>query len=164
MAEKENKVTPIEKVKYEGHVLNPQANSKAFAEFEFRPIDQLRWLKKEDGSISYVSDVALLLNSERIINEIGEANYNLLVRSFGMPSKRYAKGNFDDDLLLQSVKSRFIQTPSELRAWQDQWVEIAAGFEAEVNKRAKEQKEAAIASKAAELAQRGQAATPVQTE
>ena len=38
MAEKENKVTPIEKVKYEGHVLNPQANSKAFAEFEFRPI------------------------------------------------------------------------------------------------------------------------------
>lgn len=86
---------------------------------ELRPIDLLRWEELPDGSFRYISDVELLLNEERLINVLGEDNYRHMVASMAIPSKTYTQGSFDDDLLMSSVKSRYIQTPSELSAWVD---------------------------------------------
>lgn len=84
---------------------------------EVRPIDLLRWEELPDGSIRYVSDVTLLLNEERIVNDLGEDTYRNMVRSMSMPSKTYTAGAYDDKELLKTVKSRYIQKPSEMSAW-----------------------------------------------
>ena len=83
-----------------------------------RPIDQLRFVAELDGSIRFVSDATLLLNEQRIINDIGEDNYRNFIRELQVnPSSPYKDGNFTDEQLMTEVKSRYIQSPSEVREW-----------------------------------------------
>lgn len=83
-----------------------------------RPIDQLRFVKELDGSIRFVSDATLLLNEQRIINDIGEDNYRNFIRELQVnPSSPYKDGNFTDEQLMTEIKSRYIQSPSEVREW-----------------------------------------------
>lgn len=89
-----------------------------------RPIDTLVCRENADGSIRYVSDVSLLFNEDRIINDIGEDNFRALIRSMqDIPSSPYYDANLTDDQLIETVKSRYIQSPSEVRAWVEQMVD-----------------------------------------
>lgn len=83
-----------------------------------RPIDDLRFQVEENGSIRYVSDTTLLLNEKRIIEDIGEDAYKMFVRSLrDAPSSPYRSGNFTDDQLFTQIKSKYCQSPSEVREW-----------------------------------------------
>lgn len=83
-----------------------------------RPIDQLRFVEELDGSIRFVSDATLLLNEQRIINDIGEDNYRNFIRELQVnPSSPYKDGDFTDEQLMTEIKSRYIQSPSEVREW-----------------------------------------------
>jgi hypothetical protein len=83
-----------------------------------RPIDELRFTEELDGSIRFISDATLLLNEQRIINDIGEDNYRNFIRELQVnPSSPYKGGNFTDEQLMTEVKSRYIQSPSEVREW-----------------------------------------------
>ena len=83
-----------------------------------RPIDDLRFQSEENGSIRYVSDTTLLLNEKRIIEDIGEDAYKMFIRSLrDAPSSPYRSGNFTDDQLFTQIKSKYCQSPSEVRAW-----------------------------------------------
>lgn len=83
-----------------------------------RPIDQLRFVEELDGSIRFVSDATLLLNEQRIINDIGEDNYRNFIRELQVnPSSPYKDGNFTDEQLMTEIKSRYVQSPSEVREW-----------------------------------------------
>lgn len=83
-----------------------------------RPIDDLRFQKEEDGSIRYVSDTTLLLNEKRIIEDIGEDAYKMLIRSLrDAPLSPYKTGNFTDEQLFTHIKSKYCQSPSEVREW-----------------------------------------------
>lgn len=83
-----------------------------------RPIDDLRFQVEEDGSIRYVSDTTLLLNEKRIIEDIGEDAYKMFIRSLrDAPSSPYRSGNFTDDQLFTQIKSKYCQSPSEVREW-----------------------------------------------
>lgn len=121
---------------------------------EIRPIDLLRYQVLSDGSYRVLSDAQLLLNQERIVNEIGEDNYNKIVRSMGMPSKVYAPGKYTDSELLKYQKSRYIQTASEMSAWVDSLVgegesirdSVVAAREAAIQEEIKKQAEAEIKS------------------
>lgn len=119
---------------------------------ELRPIDLLRWEEMSDGSLRYVSDVTLLLNEDRIINDLGEDAYRNMVRSMSMPSKTYTSGAYDDDALLDSVKSRYIQKPSELSAWMASIVDRGEQIISEVRSAREAAEAAAIEAKAKELA------------
>lgn len=92
-----------------------------FSNSEFitvRPIDQLRFVEELDGSIRFVSDATLLLNEQRIINDIGEDNYRNFIRELQVnPSSPYKDGNFTDEQLMTEIKSRYVQSPSEVREW-----------------------------------------------
>lgn len=93
---------------------------------ESRPIDSLNFVEQEDGSIRVVSDVTLLFNMERLQEVLGEDNIRSLIRSMQTnPKSPYSDGRFTDDQLLQQVKSRYIQHPSEIRAWMEQLVDEA---------------------------------------
>lgn len=83
-----------------------------------RSIDDLRFQVEEDGSIRYVSDTTLLLNEKRIIEDIGEDAYKMFIRSLrDAPLSPYRSGNFTDDQLFTQIKSKYCQSPSEVRAW-----------------------------------------------
>ena len=81
-----------------------------------QPIESLRFYADEDGCIRMNSDVNLLMNAERIRNQIGEENYLNIVRSI-QPSRSPYKQKLDDDALISTLKSRYLQSPAEVDAW-----------------------------------------------
>lgn len=96
-------------------ILNVLANSEFIT---VRPIDELRFVEELDGSIRFVSDATLLLNEQRIINDIGEDNYRNFIRELQVnPSSPYKNSNFTDEQLMTEIKSRYVQSPSEVREW-----------------------------------------------
>lgn len=96
-------------------ILNTLANSEFLT---VRPIDELRFVQELNGSIRFVSDTTLLLNEQRIINDIGEDNYRNFIRELQVnPSSPYKGGNFTDEQLMTEIKSRYVQSPSEVREW-----------------------------------------------
>lgn len=96
-------------------ILNTLANSEFLS---VRPIDEMRFVTEQNGSVRFVSDATLLLNEQRIINDIGEDNYRNFIRELQVnPSSPYKDGNFTDEQLMIEIKSRYIQSPSEVREW-----------------------------------------------
>lgn len=96
-------------------ILNLLANSEFI---KVRPIDEMRFVTEQNGSIRFVSDATLLLNEQRIINDIGEDNYRNFIRELQVnPSSPYKDGNFTDEQLMTEIKSRYVQSPSEVREW-----------------------------------------------
>jgi hypothetical protein len=105
---------------------NADATINNTAVVESRPIDSLNFIEQEDGSIRVVSDVTLLFNMERLQETLGEDNIRSLIRAMQTnPKSPYSDGRFTDDQLLQQIKSRYIQHPSEIRAWMEQLVDEA---------------------------------------
>ncbi len=96
-------------------ILNVLANSEFIT---VRPIDELRFVEELNGSVRFVSDATLLLNEQRIINDIGEDNYRNFIRELQVnPSSPYKDANFTDEQLMIEIKSRYVQSPSEVREW-----------------------------------------------
>lgn len=81
-----------------------------------QPIESLRFYTDEDGCVHMNSDVNLLMNAERIRNQIGEENYLNIIRSI-QPSRSPYKRKLDDDALISTLKSRYLQSPAEVDAW-----------------------------------------------
>ena len=99
----------------EKSILNTLANSEFLT---VRPIDELRFVTEQNGSIRFVSDATLLLNEQRIINDIGEDNFRNFIRELQVnPASPYKDGNFTDEQLMTEIKSRYVQSPSEVREW-----------------------------------------------
>lgn len=80
------------------------------------PVERLRYIKDDDGVVHYVSDVNLLMNAERLRSQIGEESYLNLIRGI-QPKKSPYDDKYTDEQLFTAIKSRFIQTPSEVLAW-----------------------------------------------
>lgn len=96
-------------------ILSTLANSEFIT---VRPIDEMRFVEELNGSIRFVSDATLLLNEQRIINDIGEDNYRNFIRELQVnPSSPYKDSNFTDEQLMTEIKSRYVQSPSEVREW-----------------------------------------------
>lgn len=129
VASEDTVLVSVKQLEYEGLQLNPFDGEKNFSEVEIKPIDQLRWVQMDDGSWKYCSDVQLLLNEKRIVTELGASNWNKIVQSIGAPSQKYKPGQYSDEDLLRTVKSRYLQTPSEVRSWLESWKMDAIEFE-----------------------------------
>lgn len=91
-----------------------------------RPIDDLIRRENADGSYRVVSDVTLLFNEDRLLNDLGEDNLRNLVRSMQVnPASPYVDLGLSDEQLMETVKSRYLQSPSEVRGWLEQLVDKA---------------------------------------
>lgn len=100
-----------------------------------QPIESLRFYTDEDGCIRMNSDVNLLMNAERIRNQIGEENYLNIIRSI-QPSRSPYKQKLDDDALISTLKSRYLQSPAEVDAWMASLDQRYQDMVAEVNRAA----------------------------
>lgn len=101
-------------------MLNPKFDDKNSVFVSPRAFDDLRWIPEDsenpDPAMSLISDVRILLNSERIINTLGEDVYRSLVNSMVPKKSPYQDSNLPDDALF-NVKPRHCQEHSEIRAW-----------------------------------------------
>lgn len=118
------------------NVLNILSNSEFIT---VRPIDEMRFVNDLDGSVRFVSDATLLLNEQRIINDIGEDNYRNFIRELQVnPSSPYKDSGFTDEQLMTEIKSRYVQSPSEVREWVRDMLDQQENISAEVKAKLEE--------------------------
>jgi hypothetical protein len=115
-----------------------------------RPIDNLIRRENADGSYRVVSDVTLLFNEDRLLNDLGEDNLRNLVRSMQTnPASPYVDLGLSDEQLMETVKSRYLQSPSEVRGWLEQLVDKAEIVHSDYEALVEEVNAAAAAASAA---------------
>ena len=84
------------------------------------PIEDLKQIISKDGVITMVTDQFLLLNAERLRNVLGEDTYRAYIASLSAsPASPLSqlRAKLSDDDLLDSVKDRYIQHPSEVKSY-----------------------------------------------
>lgn len=84
------------------------------------PIHNLQYveLPTEFGfAVRIVSDVSLLFNQKRLANTIGVDEAKAWLTSLNNEFSENLGAKFSDDQLISLVKSRHVQSPSDLRSW-----------------------------------------------
>ncbi len=100
------------------------------------PLDELMYQNVgtgEEPCIKFNSDVFLLFNSDRIQETLGEDVYMKLIKQATPHKTPYAENNFTDDQLFQDIKSRYIQSPAEMRAYMQQLIDSGESLIQEYN-------------------------------
>lgn len=111
---------------------------------------QLSTVNNKDGSITISTDISLIFNQQRLENKITASELREYIQRY-TPNKSVYTAQLDDDTLLSTLKSRHIQSLSEMRAWAEYCMENYDSLikEAEEKAAAEEEKAAAAEEKAA---------------
>nr|QJB21539.1 MAG: internal scaffolding protein [Microvirus sp.] len=106
---------------------------------------QLSTMTLKDGSIVVSSDISLIFNQQRLENKIAVSELREYIQRY-TPNKSVYVAQLDDDTLLSTLKSRHIQSLSEMRAWTEYCMENFDSLIKEAEERARLDAEAAAAS------------------
>lgn len=96
-----------------------------------------------DKCYRYRSDISMLLHAKDTANKIGIEGLRYLSESRRTKTSAIQSqlDQMDDQLLLDTVKSRHLQSPSEILAWSQSLTTIAQDLEASVVSKIREQNE-----------------------
>lgn len=83
---------------------------------------QLATVKDKDGSITISTDVSLIFNQQRLENKLTASELREYIQRY-TPNRSVYTTQLDDDTLLSTLKSRHIQSLSELRSWTEYCME-----------------------------------------
>lgn len=83
---------------------------------------QLATVNNKDGSITISNDISLIFNQQRLENKITASELREYIQRY-TPNKSVYTAQLDDDTLLSTLKSRHIQSLSEMRAWAEYCME-----------------------------------------
>lgn len=83
---------------------------------------QLSTMTLKDGSIVISSDISLIFNQQRLENKLTASELREYIQRY-TPNKSVYTAQLDDDTLLSTLKSRHIQSLSELRSWTEYCME-----------------------------------------
>lgn len=83
---------------------------------------QLSTVKNKDGSITLSTDISLIFNQQRLENKLTANELREYIQRY-TPNKSVYTAQLDDDTLLDTLKSRHIQSLSEMRAWAEYCME-----------------------------------------
>lgn len=83
---------------------------------------QLATVKMKDGSIVISSDITLIFNQQRLENKLTANELREYIQRY-TPNRSVYTAQLDDDTLLSTLKSRHIQSLSEMRAWAEYCME-----------------------------------------
>ena len=97
----------------------------------------------DDKVYRYRSDISMLLHAKDTANKIGIEGLRYLSESRRTKTSAVQSqlDQMDDQLLLDTVKSRHLQSPSEILAWSQSLTAIAQDLEAGVVSKIREQNE-----------------------
>lgn len=115
---------------------------------------QLSTVKGKDGSITISNDITLIFNQQRLENKLTANELREYIQRY-TPNKSVYTAQLDDDILLSTLKSRHIQSLSEMRSWAEYCME---NYDSLI-KEAEENARLAAESAAAESTAAGSAAS-----
>ena len=98
-----------------------------------------------------VSDISLIFDQKRL-NSLSPDSVRSWLNTLQGGTSEPALSGLSDDQLLMFVKSRHIQSPSDLKAWSDHLISIGSDLHADAESVLNEIEEQRIAAKAAEVA------------
>lgn len=109
---------------------------------------QLSTVELKDGSIVVSSDITLIFNQQRLENKLTANELREYIQRY-TPNKSVYTAQLDDDTLLSTLKSRHIQSLSEMRAWAEYCMENFDSLIKEAEENARLASEQAAAEQAA---------------
>lgn len=83
---------------------------------------QLATVNNKDGSITISNDITLIFNQQRLENKLTASELREYIQRY-TPNKSVYTAQLDDETLLNTLKSRHIQSLSEMRAWAEYCME-----------------------------------------
>lgn len=83
---------------------------------------QLSTVVNKDGSIAISTDISLIFNQQRLENKLTASELREYIQRY-TPNRSVYTAQLDDDTLLNTLKSRHIQSLSEMRAWAEYCME-----------------------------------------
>lgn len=83
---------------------------------------QLSTVKCKDASIVISSDISLIFNQQRLENKLTASELREYIQRY-TPNKSVYTAQLDDETLLNTLKSRHIQSLSEMRSWAEYCME-----------------------------------------
>lgn len=83
---------------------------------------QLATFENKDGSITVSNDITLIFNQQRLENKLTANELREYIQRY-TPNKSVYTAQLDDDTLLSTLKSRHVQSLSEMRAWAEYCME-----------------------------------------
>ena len=76
----------------------------------------------ETGVYHYLNDISLLFNQQRLDNRLSATELREMFNRYSPNKSRYL-AQLDDDTLLSTLKSRHIQSLSEIKSWTEYCIE-----------------------------------------
>lgn len=110
-------------------------------------IMQLSTMTLKDGSVVISSDISLIFNQQRLENKLTASELREYIQRY-TPNKSVYTAQLDDETLLSTLKSRHIQSLSEMRAWAEYCMENYDSLIKEAEEKARLDAEAAAAAAA----------------
>lgn len=83
---------------------------------------QLATVENKDGSITISNDITLIFNQQRLENKLTASELREYIQRY-TPNRSVYTAQLDDETLLNTLKSRHIQSLSEMRAWAEYCME-----------------------------------------
>lgn len=83
---------------------------------------QLSTVVNKDGSIVISNDISLIFNQQRLENKLTASELREYIQRY-TPNKSVYTAQLDDETLLNTLKSRHIQSLSEMRSWAEYCME-----------------------------------------
>lgn len=109
---------------------------------------QLSTVQGKDGSITISTDISLIFNQQRLENKLTASELREYIQRY-TPNKSVYTAQLDDDTLLSTLKSRHIQSLSEMRAWAEYCMENYDSLIKEAEEKARLDAESAAAAESA---------------
>lgn len=83
---------------------------------------QLSTVKMKDGSVVISTDITLIFNQQRLENKLTASELREYIQRY-TPNRSVYTAQLDDETLLNTLKSRHIQSLSEMRSWAEYCME-----------------------------------------
>lgn len=109
---------------------------------------QLSTVKCKDGSITVSTDISLIFNQQRLENKLTASELREFIQRY-TPNKSVYTAQLDDETLLNTLKSRHIQSLSEVRSWAEYCMENYDSLIKEAEEKARLAAEQSAAEQAA---------------
>lgn len=110
---------------------------------------QLATVRNQDGSITVSNDIALIFNQQRLENKLTATELREYIQRY-TPNRSVYTAQLDDDTLLSTLKSRHIQSLSEMRSWAEYCMENYDSLIKEAEEKARLAAESAATGSAAD--------------
>lgn len=106
----------MKKKEYIEHTFNGSFDAKHTRVPVQDKLMQLSTFKSKDGSITVSTDISLIFNQQRLESKLTASELREYIQRY-TPNKSSYTAQLDDETLLNTLKSRHIQSLSEMRAW-----------------------------------------------